>query len=162
MVPARRTLRDPDERVDVAGAAEGDEEDVHGSASGRGPEIRVPPRLLQKYPGSWNESGGRTTGTPSPPGCRRLRRWRGKILCGAGFGPGPPANASPPPGHRPSFSFHEPTEFIVHRPRANWEAGIQVFWGSGARQTPIVTAFTPVGGKRCSSLANWLEMWNVS
>jgi len=25
--------------------------------------------------GSWNEGGGRTTGTPSPPGCRRLRRW---------------------------------------------------------------------------------------
>ncbi len=59
--------------------------------------------------GSWNESGGRTTGTPSPPGCRRLRRWRGKILCGEGFGPEPPADASPPPGHRPPFSFHEPT-----------------------------------------------------
>ncbi|MGO8897527.1 MAG: IS66 family transposase, partial [Isosphaeraceae bacterium] len=42
------------------------------------------------------------------PGCRRLRRWRGKILCGEGFGPEPPADASPPPGHRPSFSFHEP------------------------------------------------------
>ena len=39
-VPARpERLRDPDERVDVAGAAEGDEEDVHGSTSGRGPEI---------------------------------------------------------------------------------------------------------------------------
>ena len=59
----------------------------------------------EKILGSWNESGGRTTGTLSPPGCRRLRRWRGKILCGTGFGPEPPADASSPPGHRPPFSL---------------------------------------------------------
>ncbi len=67
--------------------------------------------------GSWNESGGRNTGTPSPPECRRLRRWRGKILCGAGFGPEPLADPSPPPGHRPPFSFHEPNRFLPARRR---------------------------------------------
>src|SRR5271157_2892376 len=50
---------------------------------------------MDNLTGSWNESVGRTTGTLSPSGYRRLRRWRGKILCGAGFRPESPARALP-------------------------------------------------------------------
>jgi hypothetical protein len=57
-------------------------------------DMPSPGSIRDRGYGSWNESGGRTTGTLSPPGCRRLRRWRGKILCGAGFRPESPAGAS--------------------------------------------------------------------
>src|SRR5271157_6181390 len=50
---------------------------------------------MDNLTGSWNESVGRTTGTLSPSGYRRLRRWKGKILCGAGFRPESPARALP-------------------------------------------------------------------
>ena len=66
---------------------------------------------FQRDFGSWNENGVRITETPSLPGCRRLRRWRSKILYGAGFDSESPADALLPPGHRPPFSFREPEFF---------------------------------------------------
>src|SRR5271157_1055734 len=71
---------------------------------------------MDNLTGSWNESGGRTTGTLSPSGYRRLRRWRGTILCGAGFRPESPARASPLQGtvHH-SRSMSRPLGWMPHR-----------------------------------------------
>jgi len=65
--------------------------------------------------GSWNESGGRTTGTLSPPGCRRLRRWKGKILCCAGRASALSRPAAPHPSKAPStILVPSARSFLLH------------------------------------------------